>query len=234
MTGLWLPLVEVAALLLGAGGVGHALASPLVAPAAGRAERIAWGFAAGLALLAVSAPLGFLTGISPRWIAVLLAVLSVAFSLSRRERAGVTGAPGPSNPKSEIRRSRSVLLLALVVLGVCLYLLRSLTEPMWSNDFLAIWGFKGKTLFAAGGIPRRLFTDSSLAYSHPEYPLGLPFLYAAIAFVLGRWDDHAMALLFPALQIATLFALYGWLRRRGGSHLLALAAAALLAQLEPL
>ena len=105
---------------------------------------------------------------------------------------------------------------------------------MWSNDFLAIWGLKGKTIFAAGGVPRRLFDDPSLGFSHPEYPLGLPFLYAAVSFLLGRWDDHAMALLFPFLQVATLFALSGWLRRRGVSKTIALAAAALLALFQPL
>jgi hypothetical protein len=40
--------------------------------------------------------------------------------------------------------------------------------------------------------------------------------------------------LFPFLQAATLLALFGWLRRRGSSVTLALAAAALLAQFEPL
>jgi hypothetical protein len=126
------------------------------------------------------------------------------------------------------------LFLLLISFGVAAYLLRALTEPMWSNDFLAIWGLKGKTIFAAGAVPRRLFTDPSLGYSHPEYPLGLPFLFAAISFLLGRWDDHAMALLFPFLQAATLVALFGWLRRRGASRSLALGAVALLALFEPL
>ena len=74
----------------------------------------------------------------------------------------------------------------------------------------------------------------ALGFSHPEYPLGLPLLYASVSFLLGRWDDHALALLYPFFQIATLLALAGWLRRRGASATLALAAAALLAQFEPL
>ncbi len=126
------------------------------------------------------------------------------------------------------------LLILLAFLGMIVYALRALTEPMWSNDFLAIWGLKGKMIFATGAVPRRLFEDPSLGYSHPEYPLGLPFLYAAISFLLGRWDDHAMALLFPFLQAATLLALFGWLRRRGASGTVALGAAALLALFEPL
>ena len=232
MSGLWLPLAEVAAILFAAGAIGGALTALLFPSSSGRAERAAWGFALGLSLLAVSVPLAFAAHIHPRWMMILLAALSVAFTLSRREREGVGGLP--SNPSPGIRDPRFVLLLLLVAFGVIGYALRALTEPMWSNDFLAIWGLKGKTIFAAGGIPRRLFDDPSLGFSHPEYPLGLPFLYAAISFLLGRWDDHAMALLFPFLQVATLLALFGWLRRRGASQTLALSAAALLALFEPL
>jgi hypothetical protein len=118
--------------------------------------------------------------------------------------------------------------------GVVLYALKALTEPMWANDFVAIWGLKGKTFFAEGRVPERLFLWKSLGFSHPEYPLGIPFLYAGIADLLGRWDDHAMALLFPLIQVATLLALFGWLRRRGATRQLALGAAALLSQFEPL
>jgi hypothetical protein len=122
----------------------------------------------------------------------------------------------------------------LIGFGIAAYLIPSLSEPMWSNDFLGIWGFKGKAIFTAGAIPRWLFTDPSVASSHPEYPLGLPFLYAAISFVFGHWDDQAMAILFPFIQAATLLGLFGWLRRRGASPGLAFAAAAVLANFVPL
>ncbi len=234
MSGLWLPLAQAAAILLAAGAAGFPLARFLL-PAAGGAERAAWGFAIGLLLLAVSAPLAFVSHIAPRWMAVLLLALCAAFSLflQRRTRGVVSSG---SDPESRIQDPKLMfrLLLLLAAFGVAVYLLRALTEPMWSNDFLAIWGLKGKTIFAAGGVPRRLFDDPSLGFSHPEYPLGLPFLYAALSFLSGRWDDHAMALLFPFLQASTLLALFGWLRRRGAAPVLALGAAALLALFEPL
>jgi hypothetical protein len=131
-------------------------------------------------------------------------------------------------------RGLRAVLAALVLAGVLLYALRALTEPMWSNDYLAIWGLKGKTIHATASVPARLFSDPSLGFSHPEYPLGLPFLYAGVAFLTGRWDDHAMALLFPLFQAATLAALFGWLRRRGASPVAALLAAAILSGFEPL
>lgn len=259
MNGLRLSLAEVAAILLAAGAVGFAPAH-FILPAPARAERTAWGFAIGLALLAASVPLAFVTHVPPRWMAILLAAITVAFSLLRRggARGGsprLTSAPavaaghvsreaggrqggvrgGLNNPRSKIQnRKLALVLILLTFFGISVYLLRALTEPMWSIDFLAIWGLKGKIIFAAGGFPRRLFTDPALGFSHPEYPLGLPFLYAALSFLLGRWDDHAMALLFPFLQVATLLALFGWLRRRGAALALALCAVALLSLFEPL
>jgi hypothetical protein len=125
-------------------------------------------------------------------------------------------------------------LILLLSLGVLLYTLRALTEPMWATDFLAIWGWKGKTIFGAAALPDWMWRMPELAFTHPEYPLGLPFLYSGVAFLLGRWDDHAMALVFPALQAATALLLAGWLRRRGAPPPIPLAAAAALALFEPL
>jgi hypothetical protein len=226
VTGLPLSLLSVATILLAAGAVGYAFAASLV-PRGGawRAERLSWGFAAGLALLAVSVALGFSLNATPGWLSFLglAGIVGLPARLFRfRDRA-----PEPAEPPEPTDGGRA-LFLAVMLLGVSLYALRALTEPMWANDYVAIWGFKGKTFFSEQAVPDRLFRWLSLSFSHPEYPLGLPMLYAGIAFLLGRWDDHAMALLFPFLQVATLLALYGWLRP------LALAAAALLSQFEPL
>ena len=234
MTGLPLSLLSVAAILLAAGAVGYAVAASLV-PRGGawRAERLSWGFATGLALLAVSVAVAFSLNATPGWLSFLglAAIVGLPARLFRfRDRA-----PEPAGPPEPADRSRALaFFLAIVLLGVSLYALRALTEPMWANDYVAIWGFKGKTFFAEREVPDRLFRWLSLSFSHPEYPLGLPMLYAGIAFLLGRWDDHAMALVFPFLQVATLLVLYGWLRRRGAGRPLALAAAALLSQFEPL
>ena len=237
MNSLWLSFAEVAATLIAAGAVFYPLASLLVPSTSLRSERAAWSFALGLALLAVSVPLGFAVHVSPRWIALIVAVAVLALTLLRRSgtRDSGLGTRKPPNPKSKIQNPKFLGLLALLIaFGILAYMVRALSEPMWSNDFLAIWGFKGKTIFGAGSIPRWLFTDPDVGYSHPEYPMGLPFLYAALSFVLGRWDDQALALLFPFLQAATLLALFGWLRRRGATRGAALAAAAVLANFRPL
>jgi hypothetical protein len=234
VTGLPLSLLSVGAILLAAAAVGYVFAGAfLPRGSAFRAERLSWGFAAGLALLAGSVVLAFALHVFPGWFPflVLAAIAGLPARLLRfRDRV-----PGrPERPESVSGRRASAILFGILLLGMALYALRALTEPMWANDYLAIWGFKGKTFFAEREIPDRLFRWLSLSFSHPEYPLGLPLVYAGIAFLLGRWDDHALALLFPLLQVATLLVLYGWLRRRGSTRPLALGAAALLSQFEPL
>ncbi len=231
MSGLAVPLAGVGAILLAAGAAGWGIAGALVPRGSvWLAERVGWGFAAGLGVLAASAAVAFALRSPPGWFPflVLAAAAALPAILFRiRERSEAFG-------RTERFDALSIILLLLLLAGVALYALRALSEPMWANDYLAIWGFKGKTFFAEGNVPDRLFRWRSLSFSHPEYPLGLPLLYAGIASLLGRWDDHAMALAFPFLQGATLLALFGWLRRRGAARPLALAAAALLSHFEPL
>jgi hypothetical protein len=258
VTGLFPSLAAVGGILLAAGAVGYAAAGAIVPRGSVcRLERLAWGFALGLLLLAGFVPICFALGVRPAWIFFLLlsgSLLAVArfFALpqplprlpgggGRGVSPRLTSAPAAT----EGRASRSerlpgrgegvttvrVGLLILLSLGVLLYLLRALTEPMWATDFLAIWGWKGKTIFAAAEVPA---WTREVSFAHPEYPVGLPFLYAGISFLLGRWDDHAMALLFPALQVATALLLAGWLRRRGAPRPIPLAAAAALVLFEPL
>ncbi len=218
--------------LLTAAAAGFLAVRALHPPGRGRtAERIGWGIALGLSAIAASAYLATATGIEPRfWFpALLLAGIMLGYFFRTRE-----GAPVPPEDSPARLRPLYALLVAAIAAGVVLYAARALIRPMWSIDFLAIWGLKGRSIFSSGGVPAWL-SDSRLAgWSHPEYPLGLPLLYAGTAALLRTWDDHAMALLFPAFQIATLAVLYGWLRRRGTGRGIALCATALLALFEPL
>src|SRR6266540_3171244 len=76
MNGLWLSLAEVAAILVAFGAVGFAPAD-FILSAPARAERAAWGFALGLALLAASVPLALL---EPLYCAFLTGMADVPYS----------------------------------------------------------------------------------------------------------------------------------------------------------
>lgn len=229
MTEFLFSVLRVVAVLLSGGAAGWAITAALFPGGARfRAERLGWSYAIGAGLVAAMVPLAFLVHVRPGWAPFLiLAAVLVAVSFRFRVR-GAREADAPV--EAGRRNSWAITLQAVIALGIALYILRALTEPMWSNDFIAIWGLKGKTIFGSGALPALPQPE----FSHPEYPLGLPLLYAGVAFLTGRWDDHAMALLFPAFQAATLLVAFGWLRRRGASKEVALLAAALLACFEPL
>ncbi len=230
MTALAASFSEMALLLLAAGAAGFASARSLhPAGRAHRPERIGWGVCLGLAFLSGSALLASLGGPHPR---VCFAVLAVAGMVAGRIFA--PREPGATVPPAGRPRAAHALLWIAAAAGVLLYAVRALIRPMWSIDFLAIWGLKGRTIFAAGAIPTWLSDPRLAGFSHPEYPLGLPLLFAGASGVIGKWDDHALAVLFPAFQIATLAVLFGWLRRRGAGPGVTLTATALLALFEPL
>ncbi len=229
MTGFVFSLLRVGAVLLVAAAVGWAITVALFPGGARfRAERLGWSYAIGAGLIAAMVPLALLVHVRPGWVPflVLAAVLAAASFWLR-----VRGAPeNDAREEAERRGVVRVVLQGIIALGIALFALRALTEPMWSNDFVAIWGLKGKTIFGSGALPALPQPD----FSHPEYPLGLPLLYAGVAFLTGSWDDHSMALLFPAFQVATLLVAFGWLRRRGASAEVSMLAAAILACFEPL
>lgn len=111
--------------------------------------------------------------------------------------------------------STLVVVLASVAGAAWLFfLIGAISEAMWSTDYLAFWGYKGKVVFLTGEVPQRLFQDPALYFAHREYPLLVPFSLAALASWLGEWNDQALAVFFPVCSLATLLAISGFLSRR--------------------
>ena len=177
------------------------------------AERAAWALASGLLIHAALYTAGILLRLSPGPRKLLLAeavILAAVLLLRRRARRE----DAPPSASRDAREALRLPLLAAAAAGALLFTLSALAEPIWATDFLAIWGLKAKTIFFASGIPETLFRDPALAWSHPEYPLFLPLLFASLAAFARDWNDRALALLYPALHLATILAAYGFLSRR--------------------
>lgn len=175
-------------------------------------ERAAWALACGLLIHAALYTAGILMRLSPGPRKLLLAeAVILAAALLLRRRGGREQTPSFSPDTS---RALRLALLAAAAAGALLFTLSALAEPIWSTDFLAIWGLKGKKIFFASGIPQTLFRDPALGWSHPEYPLFLPLLFASLAAFARDWNDRALALLYPALHLGTILAAYGFLSRR--------------------
>jgi len=186
--------------------VGWAIAR-LVGASFSLPEVLAWGLACGLLFQGRFYEGLLLAGVRPR-AGVLLAAggAVIAVSLLRRSPAGRSGADRTSR--------RGWALAAALSIPWLLFALESIAEPMWTTDYLAIWGLKAKTIFFSGTIPDRLFHDPFTFWSHPEYPLLLPMVLASSSVLLGAFEDQFLGLLYPALEAGTLLLLFGHLRRR--------------------
>lgn len=180
-----------------------------------RLEKAAWSFAVGLmvqcGILAGVFMMGARIG-RGRLLAADALLVAASFAFRRPRRDRVPSRAGPSE-----KRGLALLFGAVAVSAWGLFLLQALSEPMWSTDYLAIWGLKGKIAFLASALPQRLFTDPALFWAHPEYPLLVPLSLQAFATLAGAWKDQVLALLWPACELATLFALAGFLERRVSS-----------------
>ena len=213
-------LLRVFAGLAAATSAGWAVSRPVVR-ALTRRERIAWALAAGLLLQAIGL-LALLTfRVRPSaWKLLTFEALAagVAFMFRRPNAAA------PEHPRVDSSR---VTWLLLCVAGAAwlVFLGEAVADSMWATDFLAFWGYKGKIVFLTSELPRRLFQDPALYFAHREYPLLVSLSLAALASFIGRWDDQALALLYPACALATLCALSGFLERRVSRRAGAMAAA---------
>ena len=104
--------------------------------------------------------------------------------------------------------------------------------------FDAVFNFELKARLAfehatRGEIPLAFFSDDSRVWSHPRYPLLVPFAEFWIYAWLGRVDQHLVKVLFPLFYVALLCVVGGAVQRltNRGTALLAVAA---LGSLPPL
>jgi hypothetical protein len=176
-----------------------------------RAETLAWSFATGLLLQAFIEVSLLAAGLLPGPKKILAAeALIVAGCLVLRRRTSIETPPTLPREWEPL----SILLLALSAIGVFLFFCVAATEPLSATDFLAIWGLKGRIIFATASVPSRLFHDPALFWAHPEYPLLVPLSFATFASAARAWDDHALAIFYPFCQIATVLVVWGFLSRR--------------------
>ena len=191
-----------------------------------RSETFAWSLALGLMVQALLLLVLLALRLEPT-LPITLASAAMLLPLLKR----VAPSARESLPSKLPTAARFLLVAAAA--GIALFAASALFEPMWTTDYLGVWGFKAKTIFLTSSIPERLFHDPETAWSHPEYPLLLPLDLAALSVWTRGWDDRAPALLYPLLQAATVAAVFGFLARRGKA-VGGAAAAALTAWLAPL
>jgi len=162
-------------------------------PSRGKLERsfweeqcLAWLLgAAGLPLAAMAVTLaGIRFDGMVAWMLLLAAAVAGILRLRADRRSGTSCSPLP------LGRGAALLLGILGVGSVAATLLLPLNE----FDALFHFAFKGKILFFTGNPLDPAFTDLAGDFgriqTHPNYPLGIPFLEAFAAHAGGGWSDR--------------------------------------------
>lgn len=96
-------------------------------------------------------------------------------------------------------------------------------------DGLLNWEIKARYAFANGGVlPATYFSDSGRAFSHPEYPLAIPFTELWLYLWLGESNQFYAKTIFPTFYLAGTFLLAAFTARLSKRTWLGLVTAALL------
>jgi hypothetical protein len=106
-----------------------------------------------------------------------------------------------------------ILLIAVILLTTSLILVDSFVLPINSWDAIAIWSFKAKIFYSETIRHTLYFTDQTKSYSHPDYPVMIPFIQSYFYHAAGRVDDRLARMLFPSYFIFLLLFVYSALRR---------------------
>jgi hypothetical protein len=121
------------------------------------------------------------------------------------------------------------LLLATILLFqvVRIFYLACIHTLGW--DGLLNWEIKARYAFSNGGaLPAAYFRDGGRLFTHPDYPLAIPFTELWIYFWLGEANQFWAKMVFPMFYVAGAMLLAGISTRITGKLWLGLAAATLL------
>jgi hypothetical protein len=201
-------------------GPGHALVALLV-----RRTELFWFERWSLAFLIGTAAMsgawlifgGFYDVIRPAW---LLSGLSLVFTLavwSRIHRHGDPRTLGPEPNTGTLAPLDVALSVALAAQCVVLLLIAMRTPLGW--DGLFNFELKARLIFEndpSGRLPLSYLSDASRVWSHPQYPLMVPFAEFWIYTWLGRIDQAAIKILFPLFYFCLVGLLCGAVRRASG------------------
>jgi hypothetical protein len=96
-------------------------------------------------------------------------------------------------------------------------------------DGLLVWEIKGRYAFLSFGIlPESYYSSPGRAFSHPEYPLGIPFTELWLYIWMGAPHQFWVKTMFPLFYIAGAFLVALFISRLTGKRWLGLLIAILL------
>src|SRR5207248_949546 len=123
-------------------------------------------------------------------------------------------------------KSFEIFLGIIVVIEIAVVFYLSFVHTFgW--DGLLNWEIKARYAFANGGVlPATYFSDTGRAFSHPEYPLAIPFTELWLYFWLGESNQFLAKTIFPTFYVAGTFLVAAFSARLSGRTWLGLLMAA--------
>jgi hypothetical protein len=121
-----------------------------------------------------------------------------------------------------------VVLTAVITVEIAIVFYLSFVHTLgW--DGLLNWEIKARYAFANGGVlPAAYFSDTGRAFSHPEYPLAVPFNELWLYLWLGESNQFCAKTIFPTFYVAGTFLVAAFTARLSRRTWLGLLMAALL------
>lgn len=126
------------------------------------------------------------------------------------------------------------LLLFLILLNVIYTISGAYFYPLTSIDAIGIWLLKAKFFYLSHGFPLAFLKDTAFIYSHPHYPLLLPFVFSFVYFFLGGVKESLIVFIYPLTFITILFVIYRLLKELGFKQILSLTIIYIYSMLSPL
>ena len=131
-------------------------------------------------------------------------------------------------PLRRTPNSFEIFLGIIIVIEIAILFYLSFVHTLgW--DGLLNWEIKARYAFANGGVlPATYFSDSGRAFSHPEYPLAIPFTELWLYLWLGEANQFCAKTIFPIFYVVGTFLLVALGKRLTGRTWIGLLMAAFL------
>lgn len=209
-------------LLVGGGGV--ALLILRTSPRINLAECacLAWLFGVGVVSLLLWLGGTFLSGAALQSLVALACVVLGFFGWRATQKANARFALSRPNSRLEWILAAALLLELLIIFVVCL-------KHTLGWDGLLNWELKARYAFLDSGIlPQSYYSSPGRAFSHPEYPLAIPFAELWLYLWMGEPHQFWVKTLFPLFYIAGALLIALFISRLTGRRWLGLLVALLL------
>lgn len=124
------------------------------------------------------------------------------------------------------------LIMGLVIINFFYVLSGVIHYPLIGIDVFAIWLLKAKAFYVYGGFPLEFLRE--IDYSHPQYPVLLPWFFYLIYKLIGSVNEFWVLIIYPFIYISIIFITYKLSFKMGLGKLKSLFFAYIYSMLSPL